>query len=284
MSLVRARAVLSNYKEVYAYFQKKVGQPKPGSKSPKVNTAKDSLSVMEEIAEYVTKKSPTPLTEKDRDTLNTYHFLLLAYLDSAGYSERSARKAPLEQFRSILERYLFVADKIQKVLTGLEVELAPAMVLEGDARALSLNENSIDGIIFSPPYSFAVDYLANDSFHLNFMSIDTNALREKMIGLRGRNLPEKYQFYREDMGNVLSECARVLRPGCFCTIIVGTNSNQLGKVFGVSPDEVTGLHDILIDMGANYGFKPVKVMSRPITGISNTMRREYILILQKTSH
>ena len=284
MSLARAKATLTNYEEVYVYFQKKVGQPKPGSKPPKVNTTKDSLSAMEEIAEYVTKKSPTPLTEKDQDTLNTYHFLLLAYLDSAGYSERSARKAPLEQFRSILERYLFVADKIQKVLTGLEVELAQAVVLEGDARALSLNENCIDGIIFSPPYSFAVDYLANDSFHLNFMSIDTNALREKMIGLRGRNLPEKYQFYREDMGNVLSECARVLRPGCFCTIIVGTNSNQLGKVFGVAPDEVTGLHDILIDMGANYGFKPAKVMSRPITGISNTMRREYILILQKTSH
>jgi hypothetical protein len=284
ISLARARAALANYEEVYAYFQKKVGQPKPGSKPSKTNTTKDTLSVMEEIAEYVTKKTRKPMTEKDQDTLNTYHFLLLAYLDSAGYSERSARKAPLEQFRSILERYLFAADKIQKVLTGLDVELAQTVVLEGDARALSLNEKSIDGIIFSPPYSFAVDYLANDSFHLNFMGVDANALREKMIGLRGRNLTEKYQFYREDMGNVLSECARVLRPGCFCTIIVGTNSNQLGKVFGVAPDEVMELQDIIIDMGIGYGFKPVKVMSRPITGISNTMRREYILILQKTSH
>ena len=47
------------------------------------------------------------------------------------------------------------------------------------------------------------------------------------------------------------------------------------------PDAVQGLHEILIDMGAGVGFKPVKVMSRPIIGISNTMRREYILILQK---
>ena len=80
---------------------------------------------------------------------------------------------------------------------------------------------------------------------------------------------------------VLSECARVLRSGRFCTIIVGTNSNQLGKVLGVSPDEVKGLHEILIDMGESDGLKPVKVMSRPIIGISNTMRREYILLLQK---
>jgi len=281
MSLARARGALANYEEVFTYFQHRVGQPKPGSKPSKSKTAKDAMSVMEETAAYLTKKDHPKLTKQDRDTLNTYHFLLLAYLDSAGYAERSARKLPLAQFRAILERYLFVAEKIQNVLAGLEKELAAAEVLEGDARSLSLDANSIDGIIFSPPYSFAVDYLANDSFHLNFMGIDSDSLREKMIGLRGRNFSEKYQFYREDMGNVLKECARVLRPDCFCTIIVGTNNNQLGKVFGISPDEVRGLHEILIDMGASVSFKPVKVMSRPIIGISNTMRREYILILQK---
>lgn len=284
MSLTRTRGALANCDEVFAYFQKRVGQPKQGTKPSGVKTPKDAMGVMEETAEYLTKKDRRTLADKERDTLNTYHFLLLAYLDSAGYAERSARKAPFEQFRAILERYLFVAEKIQKVLAGLEAELAPAEVFEGDARALSLNDNSIDGIIFSPPYSFAIDYLANDSFHLNFMEIDSNALREGMIGLRGRNLSEKYLYYREDMGKVLAECARVLRSGCFCTIIVGTNNNQLGKVLGVSPDEVKGLHEMMIDMGADYGFKPVKVMSRPIIGISNTMRREYILILQKAAH
>jgi hypothetical protein len=281
MSLARARSALSNDGEVFAYFQKKVGQPQQRSKVPKVKSANKAMTVMEEMVEYTTWKSIQTLTEKERDTLNTYHFLLLAYLDSAGYAERSARKAPLAQFRAILERYLFVAEKIQKVLAGMEAELAPTAILEGDARSLSLDEKSVDGIIFSPPYSFAVDYLANDSFHLNFMGIDSDALREKMIGLRGRNLPEKYQCYKEDMGKVLSECARVLRPGCFCTIIVGTNNNQLGKVLGVSPDEVKGLHEILVDMGGGCGFKPVRIMSRPITGISNTMRREFILLLQK---
>ena len=284
MSLARAKGALTSYEAVFAYFQKRVGQPKPGSKPCRTKTTENAMSVMEETAEYLIKQDHRALTEKDRDTLNTYHFLLLAYLDSAGYAERSARKAPLAQFRAILERYLFVAEKIQNVLAGLETELAPARVLEGDARSLSLDDNSTDGIIFSPPYSFAVDYLANDSFHLNFMGIDIDALRGNMIGLRGRQLSERYQFYREDMGKVLTECARVLRPDCFCTIIVGTNNNQLGKVFGVSPDAVQGLHEILIDMGEGCGFKPVKIMSRPIIGISNTMRREYILILQKTAH
>jgi hypothetical protein len=102
-----------------------------------------------------------------------------------------------------------------------------------------------------------------------------------MVGLHGRSLFEKYQRYREDMGKILSECARVLRQGRLCTIIVGTNNNQLSKVLGVSPEEVMGLHEILIDIGAGFGFKPIRIMSRPIIGISNTLRREYILILQK---
>ena len=282
MSLTRARGVLTHSEEVFAYFQKRVGRPLRSSK-PRVQISEDAMSVMEETAEYAAKKNHQTLTEKDRDTLNTYHFLLLAYLDSAGYAERSARKNPLELFSAILERYLFVAEKIQEAISDLEMIPALAEVREGDARALSLEDNTIDGILFSPPYSFAIDYLANDSFHLNFMGIDSDALRERMIGLRGRNLSEKYRCYQEDMGRVLSECSRVLRPGCFCTIIVGTNSNQLGKVFGVSPDQVQGLHEILIDMGSGFGFKPVKTMSRPIIGISNTMRREYILILQKQS-
>jgi hypothetical protein len=102
-----------------------------------------------------------------------------------------------------------------------------------------------------------------------------------MVGLRGRSLEEKFAFYKEDMGRVLSECARVLRSRRICTVIVGTNNNQLSKVFGVSPDQVPGIHELLVEMSAGYGLKRVRTMSRTIVGISNTMRREYILLLQK---
>jgi len=279
--LARAHKALTNYKEVYTYFQKKVGQPSPGTKTYRKTTSKGFMSVMEPTAQYVTKKGRRRLKGKERETADTYNFLLLAYLDSAGYSERSGRKAPLDQFKAILERYLFVVEKIQNVLKGVESDLAEAVVLEGDARALSLEDSSVDGIIFSPPYSFAIDYLKNDSFHLNFMGVDTDKLRDKMIGLRGRKLSEKFEIYQEDMEKVLSECARVLRPGRLCTIIVGTNNNQLSKAFGVSPDEVLGLHEILADLGSKHGLQLVKMISRSITGISNTMRREYIVMLRR---
>jgi len=65
-------------------------------------------------------------------------------------------------------------------------------------------------------------------------------------------------------------------------VIIGTNNNQLSKVLGVPPEEVSGLHKILQEKGLRFGLKTIKVLSRPITGISNIMRREYIVIFQKS--
>lgn len=281
MSLTRAKHALGNYEEVFEYFKGRIGKPMAGSKVRSRNVSESYKAVMESVAEYVTAKGRENMPKKDLDTSNTYNFLLLAYLDSVGYSERSKRQAPLAQFKAILERYVFVAEKIQAVLDGVESELGKAQILEGDARDLMMDADSVDGIVFSPPYSFAVDYLKNDSFHLDFLGADTEELRTRMIGLRGRNLSDKYELYKKDMDKVLSECGRVLRKGRICTIVVGTNSNQLSKVLGVSAEEVPGLQRILADMAYGHGFKLVKKMSRPITGISNTMRLEYILLLER---
>jgi len=281
MSLTRVKKALDNYLEVFNYFEKKAGRTGAKRKTSYTNTSRGSLSVLEEAAQYITKQTRSMLTKQQKETVDTYNFLLLAYLDSVGYSERSQRKTPVEQFKAILERYIFVAEKIQKVIAGMEKELADSRVLEADARELPLDDSTIDGIIFSPPYSFAIDYIENDSFHLNFLGVDTGGLREKMIGLHGKTLSDKFELYKKDMEKVISECSRVLGKGRICTIIVGTNNNQLGKVLKKSPDEVPGLHELLVEMGSRLGFKLIKMMSRPIMGISNTMRKEYILMLQK---
>jgi len=281
MSLSRARKALKNAEEVLAYFQNKVGLADRGRKIRKRSGSGGFMSVMEPAAEYVTEMDRKQLTGRDRETSDTYNFLLLAYLDAAGYSERSDRKSPLDQFRAILERYLFVAEKIQRVLQGVEEDLGPSSLSEGDARNLQLEDASVDGIIFSPPYSFAIDYLDNDAFHLNYLGIDADKLQGIMVGLRGRNLQEKFELYMEDMRKILPECSRVLRMNRFCTIIVGTNTNQLSKVLGVPPDEVPGLNQILVEMALHYGLRLVRELSRSIVGISNTMRREYILLFQK---
>jgi len=281
MPLARIKRALDNYLEVFDYFEKKARGTGAKKKTSYQRTSNESLSVMEDAAQYIIKQTSSRLTKQQKETVDTYNFLLLAYLDSVGYSERSQRKTPVDLFKVILERYIFVAEKIQKVIKGMEKELAVSKVIEADARNLPLDDSTVDGIIFSPPYSFAIDYIENDSFHLDFLGVNTGSLREKMIGLRGKTLSEKFDLYKTDMEKVISECSRVLRKGRICTIIVGTNNNQLGKVLKKAPDEVPGLHELLIEMGSRLCFRLIKMMSRPIMGISNTMRKEYILMLQK---
>ena len=205
----------------------------------------------------------------------------MGFLDAKGYSERSKRKPFKEQFKAILERYYFAAEKIQAVLNGVQEELGVAKPLEGDAREMSIDDDSIDGIIFSPPYSFAIDYLQNDEYHLKSMGIDIDELRRTMVGLRGKYLKGKYDFYIEDMTKIIAECSRVLMPGKICSIVVGTNNNQLSKILRVSPEEVIGLHEIFINIAKANNMDLVRMIERQITGMANTMRSEFILMLQK---
>jgi hypothetical protein len=209
-------------------------------------------------------------------------FLLLAYLDSAGYSERSQRKSHAVQFRAILERYVFAVEKIQKVLSGTESDLGTAKPTIGDARNLKIPDETIDGVLFSPPYSFALDYVENDASHLRYLGIDTDALRTRMIGLMGQTPRDRVETYRKDMEAVLGECFRVLKEGKLCTIVVGTNNNQIGKALDLPPEEVQGTDQFLSEAGQRLGLKPVRTFRRQITGMANTMRTESILVVQKT--
>ena len=62
---------------------------------------------------------------------------------------------------------------------------------------------------------------------------------------------------------------------------MGTNNNQIGKILKQSPCEVEGLDAMLVRMGQETGLSLIRTMQRNIIGMSNTMRREQILLLQK---
>ena len=85
----------------------------------------------------------------------------------------------------------------------------------------------------------------------------------------------------EDMAQVMAECARVLKPGRICTAVVGTNSNQLSKILGVSPENVTGIDELIADWASSHRSHQIRKLSRQIKGMSNTMRTEHIVFLQK---
>ena len=282
MNLQRAQKAIGNADSVFSYFHEQYTGQEHGCSLVSPPALSRFLTSLSKIGEKHVLGDNALVSDEDRDLLETYSLLLLGYLDAVGYAERSKRKSAQGLFQGILERYLFVCEKIQKYLHEDARKLAEATVFSGDAREMVLADQYVDGILFSPPYSFAVDYIANDQFHLEALNVDIDELREKMVGLRGgKKLADKYYAYRKDMAIVLGECHRVLKPKRFCTVVIGTNSNQVSKALGISKERVQGLDELVRELGQNTGFEFIKQIDRPISGISNTMRREHIIMMRK---
>lgn len=213
-----------------------------------------------------------------------FELLALAFLDARGYAERSARKSAERFFADVLGKYLATVERFQGAWAEIGASLGEAQVLEGDARALGLPGESVDGVLFSPPYSFAVDYLVNDASHLAYLGVDTSALRAKMIGLNARGRSEQVGAYFKDMRLVFGEVARVLKPKRVCTLVVGSNSRQLGAAMAADPASTEvryGLEARLIEIAEEQSLHLELSIRRLIVGIANSMREEHILMLRK---
>jgi len=228
MSLKRAEAALDKVETTFDYFARRYGVARRNDQPP-ASGVDELHRVMEEGAEYVVSGRRF----RDWETAETYALLLLAFLNTMGYTQRSQRRPPIEQFRGVLERYLHCCRKFQRFRSDQPFELGDVDARHGDARHMDVVDESVDAILFSPPYSFAIDYAENDAFHLAALGVDRAELDGKMIGLRGGSkLADKYACYLEDMRSVLRECFRVLKRSRHCVTVVGTNNNQLGKVLG----------------------------------------------------
>ena len=155
--------------------------------------------------------------------------------------------------------YPFVIGKLQV----LNDSIASCIALEGE---------SVDGIITSPPYSFAIDYVSNDEAQLKYFGCDIDKIRVNMIGLRGKNKDERLENYFADMDKTCAEMARVLKNERFLVMIIGSNTNQTGGI---------RLEKRIIESCQNHNLRLVKTILKPIKGLRNTMKEEYILFFQK---
>lgn len=205
-------------------------------------------------------------------------FLLLCYLDAVGYAARRKGKTPRQLFPDLLARYLAAVHAFNETREELELKLGQTRVIEGDARQLELPEASVDGILFSPPYSFAIDYIENDGPQLQFLHVDTDKLKQSMIGLIGtggtkqQHIESRVSHYFADMETIMRDCKRVLKPGHYCVIVVGSNTNQTG---GIS------LENGLVAIGNKIDMPLEFQIMREIEGIRNTMRDEFLLFFRK---
>ncbi|HDL60631.1 MAG TPA: hypothetical protein ENH14_04145 [candidate division WOR-3 bacterium] len=153
----------------------------------------------------------------------------------------------------------------------LNLNLGKMDIKVGDSRKLPVDSESIDGIITSPPYSIALDYVANDAHALKALGYSLPEIREEFIGVRGKG-QVKINLYNEDMKKSLKEMFRVLKPNKYAVIVIG-NATYLGKE--IKTVEFTIAH------AEKIGFKLVRNIDKIIFGLYNVMQKENILIFQK---
>ncbi|MGZ7180591.1 MAG: TRM11 family SAM-dependent methyltransferase [Halobacteriota archaeon] len=158
-----------------------------------------------------------------------------------------------------------------QIRRGLGLSLGRAVIEQGDARALPLRDSSIDGIITSPPYAIALDYIKNDAHALQALGLDTSEIRERFIGLRGR-MNDRVRLYDEDMKRSLEEMMRVLKPDRYALIVIGN------AVFGGTPLRSV---ERIIEHASDTGLRLTKSIDKTIFGLYNVMQKEKVLIFKK---
>ncbi len=202
-----------------------------------------------------------------------YELALLAYLDALGYSKRVVRSNHQQLFAKVLNRYLETVKSLLSNRYFDNQKLGDVTILpNSDALNIELPDNSIDGIITSPPYSFAIDYVENDKDQLNYLGYNTIELKQNLIGLKGKTKSEKLENYFSDMDKFITEASRVLKSNKFLVVIIGSNTNQTGGI---------RLEQNVINSAKNNKMNLVKSILKPIKGMRNTMKEEYILIFEK---
>ncbi len=209
----------------------------------------------------------------DPEKLKIYNLALLAFLDSLGYSMRVVSSTHQQLFAKVLKRYEETVSNFVEYNIKYLQELGRLTILtEAMATKIPLENDSVDGIITSPPYSFAIDYVKNDEAQLNYLGYNVNDIRGKMVGLIGKNKEDRLENYFKDMDVVCSEIARVLKDNKYFVMIIGSNTNQTGGI---------RLENKIIESCERYKLHLMKSILKPIKGMRNTMKDEYILFFQK---
>ena len=213
------------------------------------------------------------LNKKDVEIRKIYFLALLAYLDALGYSKRVVRSNHEQLFRKVINRYVETVKNLINNTYYQKSDIEKVEVLRNSsAISIELPNESVDGIITSPPYSFAINYVENDRDQLEYLGNDTKQLKNQLIGLKGKNKKENLEIYFNDMDKFCSEASRILKENKYFIMIIGSNTNQTGGI---------RLEETIIKSAKKYGMTLVKSILKPIKGMRNTMKEEYILIFEK---
>ncbi|HLG40902.1 MAG TPA: hypothetical protein VI461_14580 [Chitinophagaceae bacterium] len=214
----------------------------------------------------------------------------------------------------VISEFRLSCSRVAKIMAEMKAE-GKVQVRLGDARKLSrIKNSSIDFIITSPPYLNALDYMRGHKLSLVWLGHkigDLSAIRSYSVGAEKapdsaknfelakaitkglkeiHNLPQRkiniIYRYALDMHDLMRETARVLKPGCSATFVIGNSSTE-----GVYIKNTT----IVTEAARKFGLRVVKRKERiipdskrylppPSSGISvlnQRMRTEAVITFAK---
>jgi len=243
----------------------------------------ESIYVIEEIEKIKNEISSNIVPNLFQTNENYYKFLdeltkdervknfyILARLLAVSDNSRRSRDFVNSYLKNVDLMLASVRDYI-RIKERLNLKLGNVRIEVGDSRDLKLPDNSVDGIITSPPYSIALDYVQNDIHSLKDLGYDVLKIRGDFIGVRG-NGKSRVELYNEDMEKSYKEIYRVLKPDKYAVIVIGNATYQGQEVETV---------EFTITYMEKLGFNLVKNINKIIFGLYNVMKKENILIFKK---
>ncbi|MGC8737778.1 MAG: hypothetical protein ACP5UA_03915 [Candidatus Hydrogenedens sp.] len=140
----------------------------------------------------------------------TQNFYILARLLSVSDNSDRGRNFINSSIKNVDLMIASVKDYIE-IKEKLNLKLGNVEIKVGDARKIELPDNSVDGIVTSPSYSIALDYVQNEVHSLKDLGCDTVQIGNDFIGVRG-NGKDKVELYNENMKKFYLEMYRILKP------------------------------------------------------------------------
>ena len=187
----------------------------------------------------------------------------------------SISQLPGKDFETVWKKmagfYRDTAREASQTVTTLGITLGKSEVRLGDARELDLPDDSVDGIITSPPYAIALDYVSRNTLQLERLGYRLDDMYERTIGLRGK-AKERADTYYVDLDSAIHEMYRVLRPGRFCVVVIGDTRFD-GKLLPTIQRAIL--------FGEAAGFSLAENMRKVSAGRFGLFRTESMLLFRK---
>jgi DNA methylase len=150
-----------------------------------------------------------------------------------------------------------------------------SFVLQQDARAIALKDETVDLIVTSPPYIGVIDYTRANRLTYNWMGWPLDEDRESEIGARSKRGRKSIESeYIQEIVLSWKELHRVLRSGAYCAIVIGESRKFPGTA-------AAALRELDQIMPMVWGPTPRRPTRRRVSARVSSDAIEYVCIFRK---